>query len=514
MKSKYLGLVLLSGLLSLTLVGCAGVPAQSHTPPPVGSLKDLNHIIIFAQENRGFDHYFGTMRQYWSQNGVADQSFDGLPQFNPSSGIAPLYGPPPVNPGCDPALSSPTNCVASTSYSGSDVTSFHMQSVCNEEQSPFWNESHIDWDLNDPIGVSPAALNGFVQTAANDARQVSPPLNDIDGLRSMGYFDSGDLNYYYFMASSFATSDRWFSPTMSRTELNRMYLLAATSAGHVYPLAPPYGPLTNTTIFQELQNAGITWKIYVNPEGTNCSATDSACLIGFSYINMFTYEQTILNTPSLLQNIVPISQFTTDVQNGTLPQVALIEPASNAGLDEHPNDQDTSSPSSVQAGANYASGLINALMASPSWKDSAMMFTYDEAGGYYDHVSPQSATPPENPNSPTYLPIDLQPTDICDAPGQLGTGTCNFAHTGYRLPMIVISPFAKKNYVSHTVYDFTAILGLIEARFDVPALTNRDAAQASMAADFFDFVNVPWATPPSPPAQITTGQCTLAAPTQ
>jgi len=419
-----------------------------------------------------------------------------------------------VNPGCDPALSSPTNCVASTSYSGSDVTSFHMQSVCNEEQSPFWNESHIDWDLNDPIGVSPAALNGFVQTAANDARQVSPPLNDIDGLRSMGYFDSGDLNYYYFMASSFATSDRWFSPTMSRTELNRMYLLAATSAGHVYPLAPPYGPLTNTTIFQELQNAGITWKIYVNPEGTNCSATDSACLIGFSYINMFTYEQTILNTPSLLQNIVPISQFTTDVQNGTLPQVALIEPASNAGLDEHPNDQDTSSPSSVQAGANYASGLINALMASPSWKDSAMMFTYDEAGGYYDHVSPQSATPPENPNSPTYLPIDLQPTDICDAPGQLGTGTCNFAHTGYRLPMIVISPFAKKNYVSHTVYDFTAILGLIEARFDVPALTNRDAAQASMAADFFDFVNVPWATPPSPPAQITTGQCTLAAPTQ
>jgi phospholipase C len=153
-------------------------------------------------------------------------------------------------------------------------------------------------------------------------------------------------------------------------------------------------------------------------------------------------------------------------------------------------------------------------MGIPSWKDSAMIFTYDEAGGYYDHVSPQAAAPPENPNSPTYLPIDLQPNDICDAPGQLGTGTCNFAHTGYRLPMIVISPFAKKNYVSHTVYDFTAILGLIEARFRVPALTNRDAAQSSMAADFFDFVNVPWATPPSPPAQTTTGQCTLAAPTQ
>jgi phospholipase C len=119
-----------------------------------------------------------------------------------------------------------------------------------------------------------------VQASANDARQVSPPLNDVNGLRAMGDFDGDDLNYYYFMASNFATSDRWFSPVMSRTQLNRMYLLAATSAGHAYPLAPPYSALSNTTIFQELQNAGISWKIYVNPDGTNCAATDSSCLIG------------------------------------------------------------------------------------------------------------------------------------------------------------------------------------------------------------------------------------------
>ncbi len=506
MKSRYgVGLALLFGL---NLVGCEGL--QSEPPSTTGTSQSLNHIIIFAQENRSFDQYFGAMRQYWAQNGIADQSFDGLPQFNPASGIAPLQGPAPAIPGCDPALSTSTNCVADSSNL---VTSFHMASVCNEEQSPFWNEAHVDWDLNDPTGVKPAALNGFVQAVANDARQVSPQLNDINGLRAMGYFDGGDLNYYYFMASNFATADRWFAPVMDRTQLNRMYLLAGTSAGHAYPLAPPYGALANTTIFEELQNAGITWKIYVNPEGTNCAATDSACLAGFSYINMFTYEQTILGSPTLLQNIVPISQFTTDVQNGTLPQVALIEPASAAGLDEHPNDIDTSSPIDIQAGANYAAGLINAFMASPNWKDSAMIFTYDEAGGYYDHVSPQPATPPDSSNSPTYLPIDLQAGDICDGSGQLGTGTCNFAYTGYRVPMIVISPFARKNYVSHTVYDFTAILALIEKRFGVPALTNRDAAQADMSTDFFDFVNVPWATPPSPPTQIMSGQCTLAAPT-
>jgi phospholipase C len=230
-------------------------------------------------------------------------------------------------------------------------------------------------------------------------------------------------------------------------------------------------------------------------------------LIRYSYINMFTYAQTILNTPSLLQNIVPISQYLTDAKNGTLPQVALIEPASAAGLDEHPNDIDTSSPIDIQAGAQYAESLITALMASPNWKDSAMIFSYDEHGGLYDHVSPQPMPSPDG-----ILPIDLQPGDVCDGPGQLGTGTCDLNWTGYRIPMIVISPFAKKNFVSHTVRDTTAILNFIEKRFNLPPLTKRDAAQADMS-EFFDFVNVPWATPPSPPAQSMSDQCTLSAPT-
>lgn len=468
-------------------------------------MQSLNHIIIFAQENRSFDQYFGELRQYWSQNGIPDQSFDGLPQFNPASGTAPLQGPAPSIPGCD--LSKPfpqyTACYPDPSNS---ITSFHMNSVCNENPSPFWDEAHVDWDLNDYTGTSPAQLNGFVKTAADLARQQSPTFMDTNGLRAMGYFDGTDLNFYYFMASNFATSDRWFSPVMSRTQINRMYLLAATSQGHVYPLAPPYGALTATTIFEELQNAGISWRIYVNPTGTNCQPTDSACLMGDSYINMFTYAQKIASTPSLLQNIVPISQYLTDAQNGNLPQVALIEPASSASLDEHPADIDTSSPSDIQAGAKYAESLITALMASPNWNDSAMIFTYDEFGGFYDHVSPQPMPSPDG-----ILPIDLRPGDACDGSGQLGTGTCNFNWTGYRVPMIVISPFAKKNFVSHTVRDYTAMLNLIETRFNLPPLNNRDAAQASMN-EFFDFVNVPWATPPTPPAQTTSGQCTLTPP--
>ena len=441
---------------AVTITGASAVTANFGA---VASLQSLNHIIIFAQENRSFDHYFGAMRQYWANNSIPDQSFDGLPQFNPPTGIAPLQGLAPSIPGCDPTQPYPayTACSPDTSV---QVPSFHFTSTCQEEQSPFWNEDHVDWDYNDPTGQTAAALNGFVIAAADDARQQSPALMDTDGIRAMGYFDGNDLNYYYFMASSFATSDRWFSPVMDRTQINRMYMLAATSAGHVHPLVAPETPLANTTIFEALQNAGITWKIYVNTQATSCVSNPTAsCLLNYSYLNEFNYGSTVVNSPTLSQNLVPLSQYFTDLQNGTLPQVALIEPASLAGLDEHPNDIDSSTPINVQAGANYAAGIINGLMNSSSWKDSALIFTYDEAGGFYDHVSPQPATSPDG-----IQPMDIVAGDICDAPGEIGTGTCDFTYTGYRLPLIVVSPFAKKNYVSHTVRDYTAMLKLIETR--------------------------------------------------
>jgi len=200
---------------------------------------------------------------------------------------------------------------------------------------------------------------------------------------------------------------------------------------------------------------------------------------------------------------VPIAQYTIDLQNGSLPQVALIEPASTAGLDEHPTDVDSQGAVDIQAGANFAAGIINGLMNSSSWKDSLLIFSYDEFGGFYDHVPPQPMPSPDG-----ISPMGLQPGDACDST----TGPlCDFTWTGYRVPLIVISPFAKKNFISHQVRDYTAILKLIESRFGLPALTKRDAAQADMG-EFLDFVNVPWATPPSPPTQVRTGKCSLAAP--
>ncbi len=471
----------------------------------IQNISALNHIIFLAQENRSFDHYFGALRGYWAQNGYPDQSFDGLPQFNPSSGAAPLVGPAPAIPGCDPSAPPPSDCSFDTSNL---ITSYHLITQCIENPSPSWNEAHVDWNFNDQVGLfPPATLNGFVWTAAHDARAPVPPslvpqFNDVNGIRAMGYYDGSDLNYYYFMASNFATSDRWFHSAMTRTQPNRAYLVAGTSQGYAYPSATDIEDtplMTAPTIYQELQTAGISWRIYVNPQGSPCTGPpyDPACLLTLSSLQYFQWGQTI---PTLYpQNIAPISQYFTDLTNGTLPQVAQIEPAYDAGFDEHPSNTDLA-PNDIQLGANYVSSLINGLMVSTSWNDSAFILTFDEFGGLYDHVSPQPAISPDG-----IQPVDLLPGDVCTTT----TGpTCDFIFTGYRVPLIVVSPYTKKNYVSHSVADLTAILKLIETRFNVPALTKRDAAQIDMT-EFFDFSNPVWMTPPKPPVQATNGACYL-----
>jgi phospholipase C len=276
-----------------------------------------------------------------------------------------------------------------------------------------------------------------------------------------------------------------------------MYLLAATSHGHVYPQDATNSPqLPDPIIFQLLQEHGITWKIYVRPGPDGC--TSPTCLWQLSYINQFLYGSTIL--AQFPQNLVPDSQFLTDAKNGTLPQVSFIEPASEVSLDEHPSGTDTGGAPNIQAGAQYVSSLVSAVMNGPSWKDSAFIFTFDEFGGFYDHVPPQTTVSPDG-----IAPSDLRTNDVCT---RVGGPTCDFTYTGYRVPLIVISPFAKKHYVSHTVADYTAILKFIETRFNLPSLTKRDAAQMDMT-EFFDFVKEPWAKPPAAPAQAMTGPCYL-----
>ena len=434
-----------SGACTLPTSGTQSVTASFSTG---ASLQSINHIIFMVQENRGFDHYFGHLNDYRT---------------------APPYNLPPDVDG------TPANASNPSADGLSVVTPFLMNSACVENQSPSWNESHTQYNRQDPLSAI-ATMDGFVYISSKD--DASNGGFDPGGTRAMGYYDATALPYYHFMATNFATSDKWFAPVLTRTQPNRMYLMAGTSVGHVYPLPPGSPPLTNKTIFELLDENNISWKVYV----TNSNSPNPLAGTLFS---MYAYAQ----GPGL-KNIVPATQFLTDAANGSLPQVAMIEPGYGASdTDEHPA---TSTPGgNIQKGAAYVSSLINGLMQSPSWSDSVFILTWDEGGGFYDHVAPY----------PTVSPDGIPPIDLAGPPNpdicyqNTTAPTCVFLYSGFRVPMILISPFANKNSVSHVYRDYTSILKLIERRFSLPSLTMRDAAQPDMD-EFFDFANVPWKTPP------------------
>jgi phospholipase C len=279
---------------------------------------------------------------------------------------------------------------------------------------------------------------------------------------------------------------------MAVTAPNRMYLLAGTSVGHVHPLTSGSPALTNPTIFQLLEEHGISWKVYVTDPSPSAVAASDMSMFSFSFKHP--------------DHFVPISQYIADVTTGSLPSVAMIDPGFLSDRDEHPPGTDSGPPGgSVQRGSQYVSTLINTLMTSSSWRNSVFILTYDEYGGFYDHVPPQPTVSPDG-----ILPSDLQSGDPCDSGNgkSIGGGTCDFLYTGYRVPLIVVSPFSKAHYISHTVADTTAIDKFIETRFNLPNLTRRDGAQMDMT-EFFAFENTPWKTAPTPPKQPIGGPCYL-----
>jgi phospholipase C len=400
------------------------VTVGSGNPPP-GDLSSIKHIFFMLQENRSFDNYFGKMGDYRAQRGFTDP-FDGIP----ANATAP-------------------------DYSGTqNVAPFHFQTVCHENLTPAWNESHYD--------LHGGKMDYFMKTTGSVPSTIDP-----QGTRAMGYYDWSDLPYYYELAFQFATSDRFFAPLLSQTIPNRMYMFTGTSFGNVRPVSAPSGGFTQKTIFDALDEAHVSWRYYYQDNSV--------------FLSQFSTWQRDSG------KVYNISSYYTDIQNpSTLPSVIFIERASQLGLDEHPTKN-------VQKGAANVKKIIDALMASPTWSSSAFIWAMDEPGGLYDHVNPPAAVKPDG-----IAPI-LKSTDI----------KADFNQYGMRIPMVMISPWTKAHYVSHTPMDLTAILKFIEVRFNVPALTARDANSADMT-EFFDFTNPSHMTPPTLPAQPTTGVCSFS----
>jgi phospholipase C len=307
-------------------------------------------------------------------------------------------------------------------------------------------------------------MDNFLQTTLSVTALYDPTQT-----RPLGYYDQTDLPFYYELATQFATSDRWFSPEPSNTVPNRMYLFAGTSYGHGYPLSDTDPAWQRPTVFRALNNAGVTWRYYYLDNSVFLAKwadwKDTAIQ---SNVRSITEWYNILSSPDA---------------DKLLPQVVFIERASSTRLDGHPENN-------VQNGALAVQQLLNALLTSKAWPDSAFILSYDEGGGLFDHVGPIIVTPPDS----------VTPTDIS---GHI-QGLFNI--TGFRVPVMVVSPWVKPQYVSHVPMDYTAILKFIETRYNVPPLTQRDATAGDMTA-FFDFQQPSLLIPPTLPTQPTNGVC-------
>lgn len=370
----------------------------------------IQHIVVLMQENRSFDSYFSAL-----------------------GGATPIgSNPNPLNP------------------TGPPINQFHKTTYCEvADLDHSWNGTHRQWNNG--------AMDGFTATNMVAA--------DPTGSRTMGYYDQRDLPFYYGLYNTFGTSDRYFASALTQTFPNRFYLLAGTSFGHIRNDFPSATGYTQPTVFNLLDAAHISWKIYYSQ---------------VAFADVFAYVRN--HVPG---NVVPISDYYVDAANGRLPAVSFVDPifvaTNTVENDEHP-------PSNVQVGQNFTAGIVNSLFKSPDWSSSVLFLTYDEHGGFYDGVAPPKAVAPDS------IPPMFQPGDV---PG-------GFDQYGIRVPVAVVSPYSKPHYVSHDVYDHTSILRFIELRFGLPNLTKRDLA-ANPMLDFFDFSEPSFAQPPALPAAVIDG---------
>ncbi len=459
--------------------GTGGTPA----PPPGGGsgstagIQAVNHIIFLAEENRSFDHYFGKLNDYRRSVGLG-ADVNGLPDDCSSTNSDWTVQ-------CSAMNLSPNSSGVPTT----PIYAFHLKTQCIEGLSPDWIVAHWDFNAEDPASTTPK-MDGFVISAASAA--IANGENDVAGIRAMGFYTDADLPYHYWLATQFATSDAWFSPVPTRTPANRYYMVGATSGGYAYPVVGAgEPPIKAKTIFDLLTAAGVSWKIYTQS--------------GFTYASFFSGFSSRYNGTGHIVTDPGFAQFIADAQSGNLPSVVYIE---KPDADEKPN-----TGANIQSGVTETRQLINAVMYGPSWKDSVMIFTFDEFGGLYDHVSPPTNVP---------SPDGIQPVDVCTGPTDPHCTLAALSHTsppydppnqdftryGFRLPLVVISPFTKPGYVSHVTTDTTAWLKFVETRFNLPPLNARDGwANTSNMADFFNFINPPWGTPPQNPPSDSYGQC-------
>jgi phospholipase C len=534
-------------VLALTLLGCSGgtavdLAAQSE---PLQSnrhaLHKVKHVIIVMQENHSFDNYFGALAYapgspYHSPQNRDDEG-DGDADDR-ISGCDPDDHRCVDGLSCHPDAAGKLRCTnANLDDDGSTVVAFHDSRRCViPDLDHGWPGTHHELNFarpNETLRRSPS--DGFVRV--NDVSDqvdngVETPTED----QTMAFYNEDEIPFYYGLAQRFATSDRYFSSVLGPTFPNRAYLLAATSFGHLttteeFPPPGGYRPITGT-IFDLLESHGVSWANYFQ------DAPQGGSFRPFSLAGP--------NDPHFLPLTVFLAQVAGTPGAGALPEVSFVDP--NFGLISQSVENDEHPPTDIQRGQAFVSTVVNALRNGPYWPDSVLFITYDEHGGFYDHVRPPRArqggdTTPDG-ISPgqcadlSHPPASRQPgggafcssnpfgspdtsvaaaTELCPELGQDPTGPyprhcATFNQLGARVPFLAISAFAKPHYVSHTNADHTSLLAFIESVF-----TERDGRRAHLTArdehahtleDLFDFANAPSLSAPTGQATPPIHDCT------
>jgi phospholipase C len=348
----------------------ATAPAAARARRVRKASTPLRHVIVSCQENRSFDHYYGSAPEVRAKGYGFDASYS-----NPDANGVRHYP-------------------------------FEFTSLTTTDPPHDWGSVHAQ--------VNGGAMDGFYKSAAAAVG---------DGNAALGYYTAAELPFYYSLFDNSALCANYFCSVLGPTWPNRFYFAAGTSGGITTNGVWGYGVFDYPIILDLLDEAGITWKIYsLGWDSVPYGNTD----------NVFVFWKKYAKDN---RTRASKGQFLNDCRRNELPQVSWVIPSYARRWDEHP-------PADVSVGMGLQQELITALRASAAWDSSAFLLTYDEHGGFFDHVAPPTV----------------------DAYG-----------LGVRVPLWVVSPYAKKGPVtSARPADHTSTLMLIEALHGLPTLASRN----------------------------------------
>jgi phospholipase C len=342
-------------------------------------------------------------------------------------------------------------------------------------------------------------------SGGNDGFAASIATNIAPGSRDpavpMGYWTEADIPFYYGLARTFPVADRWFCSCLGPTFPNRRFLISGTANGLIDDLPwdlvdyPAAG-----TIFDQLTRNDISWVNYHNVHRVQVllrrlfGAPGLVVLRRLASLGKwvprvanavrgnksFTADLYPLGFARCVRHLRSTQRFFADAESGSLPAVSLVDPDFGEYSEENPQD--------ISHGEAFSAAVINAVMHGPAWESTLLLWIYDEHGGYYDHVPPPAAEAPDDVPArnwqlslPKGLLVLLKPLlgTALDELSNADTGPSTYDRLGFRVPAVIVSPYARPDFVLHEVLDHTSVLKLIEEKWNLPSLTRRDAAAAS-----------------------------------